>query len=200
MFYVVGFILSLILVVYSAYKLWIDRAEHTAKGRLGLEVVMLLIGLGGAILSLINGVSGGQKVAALNQSLAATQSYVVAAEEGRAPRSLTADQQQIMVRDLQALGPPQTIAFYWDATSVEAKRYALQILVPFQQARWNVPIGGNKFGVPDFPIYIGFAPGKESVANGVAKAFEDAGLVPHVEPTQNLSPQITIEVDVGDKP
>jgi hypothetical protein len=199
MLYIVGFICSLILVIYSAYKLWIDRSEHAAKGRLILEVVTLLVGLGGAGISLINGISGSRNLAALNQSLTATQGYILAAEEGRAPRSLTRSQQQVMLHDLQAIGPPQTIAFYWDASSVEAKRYALQIFYPFQEAKWNVATGGNKFGVPSFPIFIGYAPGKETVANGVAKAFEDAGLSPHVEALQTASPQISIEIDVGDK-
>lgn len=200
MLYVVGFICSLILVIYSAYKLWTDRSEHAARGRFLSEAVTLVVGLGGAVISLVAGISGSHKLAALNQSLAATQGYVVAAEEGRAPRSLTVSQQQTMLRDLQSLGPPQTIAFYWDASSVEAKRYASQILYPFQEAKWNVAAGGNKFGVPNFPIFIGYARGKETLASGVAKAFEDAGLSPHVEALQTSSPQISVEIDVGDKP
>jgi hypothetical protein len=139
-------------------------------------------------------------LAALNQSLTATQGYVVALQEGRAPRSLTASQQEVMLRDLQAIGPPQTIAFYWDASSVEAKRFALQVLYPFQEAKWNIAAGGNKFGVPEFAIYIGYASGKEQMANAVAKAFEHEGLSPHVEALQGLSPQISLEIDVGDKP
>ena len=199
MLHVVGFILSLILVAYSSFKLWKDRDEHTAKGRLWFELVVLAIGLAGAVISLLNGIAGSQKVTALQQSLDATQNYVVAAEEGRNPRSLTRAQQQQMLQDLQAI-PPQTIAFYWDASSVESKRFALQVFYPFQQAKWSLAASGNKFGVPDYPIYIGYASGEEAIANTVQKAFEDAGITPHVEALPATNLKIALEIDVGDRP
>jgi hypothetical protein len=78
MLYLLGFILSLILVVYSAYKLWIDRDEHEGKGTARTRSGHAAHSAGGAIVFLANGISESQKLAIMKQSLAATQSYVVA--------------------------------------------------------------------------------------------------------------------------
>lgn len=197
---IIGFVLSLVLVGNSGFKLWSDRDELKAKRRLLREAMVLIVGLAGVIISLSNGIIGDHEIANLNQSLSATQSYIVAAEEGRAPRSLTAVQQQIILRDLKAIGPPQAIAFYWDASSVEAKRYALQVMYPFQQAQWTVPVGGNKFGVPNYPIYIGYGSGGETVAKGLEKAFNDAGLSAQIQYQRTVPANTVVEIDIGDKP